>query len=61
MIVLTQDTTMGKDKSKDRDARKAGKIAKRRPGIPELEGYCFGHGLEQNSTRSWKKLLTMLG
>ena len=38
---------MGKDKSKDRDARKAGKFVKRKSGIPELEGYYFSHGEER--------------
>ena len=42
---------MGKDKSKDRDARKAGKIIKRKSGIPELEGYYFSHGEERAGAR----------
>ena len=42
---------MGKDKSKDRDAKKAGRFVKRKSGIPELEGYYFSHGEERAGAR----------
>ena len=42
---------MGKDKSKDRDARRAGKFVKKKTGIPELEGYYFGHGEERSGAK----------
>ena len=43
---------MGKDKSRDRDARKAGKPSRRRTiGIPELEGYYFSHGEDRSGAR----------
>ena len=38
---------MGKDKSKTRDAKKAGRYVEARyPGIADLRGYYFGHGDE---------------
>ena len=45
---------MGKDKSKDRDAKKAGRFVERYPGIPELRGYYFGHGEEGSGNRFTK-------
>ena len=42
---------MKKDKSKDRDARRAGRFVKRMTGIPELEGYTFGHGEERSGAK----------
>ena len=42
---------MGKDKSKDRDARRAGRFVKKKIGIPELEGYYFGHGDERSGAK----------
>ena len=43
---------MGKDKSRDRDAKKAGKSPRRRTiGIPELEGYYFSHGVDRSGAR----------
>ena len=42
---------MGKDKSKDRDARRAEKFVKKKAGIPELEGYYFGHGEERSGAK----------
>ena len=50
-LIVVLVYTMGKDKSKDRDARKAGKFVKRKSGIPELEGYYFGHGEERAGAR----------
>ena len=54
-----------KDKSKNRDARRAGKFVKRKSGIPELEGYYyFSHGEERAGARYNKvveKILTMQG
>ena len=55
---------MGKDKSKDRDARRAGKFVKRKNGmIPELEGYYFSHvekeELVPGSTR-WCRILPIM-
>ena len=42
---------MMRAKSKTRDAREA-RFAKRgKIGIPELEGYYFGHGDERSGTR----------
>ena len=44
--------TMGKDKSKDRDAKRAGRFVSRaKIGVPELEGYYFGHGDERAGSR----------
>ena len=42
---------MGKDKSKDRDAKRAGRTEKTYTGILELRGYYFGHGEENSGTR----------
>ena len=43
---------MGKDKSKTRDAKNAAKFLMRgKIGIPELEGYYFGHGDERAGAR----------
>ena len=43
---------MGKDKSKNRDAKKAGRWPELRYiGIPELKGYYFGHGDHNAGTR----------
>ena len=42
---------MGKDKSRDRDARRAGRFVKKKTGIPELEGYYFGHGDERSGAK----------
>ncbi len=42
---------MGKDKSKDRDAKRAGRTEKIYTGITELRGYYFGHGEENSGTR----------
>ena len=43
---------MGKDKSKNRDAKKAGKWhEKKYISIPELKGYYFGHGDQGSGTR----------
>ena len=42
---------MGKDKSKDRDAAKAGRSSKDYIGILELKGYYFGHGDHGSGTR----------
>ena len=43
---------MGKDKSRDRDAKKAGRLPKRKEiGIPELAGYYFSHGEDRSGAR----------
>ena len=43
---------MGKDKSKTRDAKNAARFVSRgKVGIPELEGYYFGHGDERAGSR----------
>ena len=43
---------MGKDKSKTRDAKNAARFVIRgKIGIPELEGYYFGHGNERAGSR----------
>ena len=43
---------MGKDKSRDRDAKKAGRLPKRREiGIPELAGYYFSHGEDRSGAK----------
>ena len=43
--------TMG-NKSKVRDAKKAGRLSKRREiGIPELAGYYFSHGEDRSGAR----------
>ena len=47
---------MGKDKSKDRDAKKAGRTEKTYIGISELQGYYFGHGDESSGARFHKTM-----
>ena len=43
---------MGKDKSKDRDAKKAGRLVEKPYlGLPELKGYYFGHGEESSGAK----------
>ena len=43
---------MGKDKSRDRDAKKAGRLPKSREiGIPELAGYYFSHGEDRSGAK----------
>ena len=43
---------MGKDKSKTRDAKNSARFVSRgKIGIPELEGYYFGHGDERAGSR----------
>ena len=43
---------MGKDKSKTRDAKNSSRfVVRAKVGIPELEGYYFGHGDERAGSR----------
>ena len=43
---------MGKDKSKMRDARKAGRSTEKvYLGLPDLKGYYFGHGDEESGAK----------
>ena len=59
-LLPKQGLKMGKDKSKNRDAKKAGHWPEKRYiGIPELKGYYFGHGdiiLVPDSTKRWRRL-----
>ena len=47
------DLKMGKDKSKNRDATKAGRSSSEKNyiGVLELKGYYFGHGDHGSGTR----------
>ena len=43
---------MGREKSKNRDAKRTSRfISRGKLGIPELEGYYFGHGDERAGSR----------
>ena len=52
LCIRYNSDNMGKEKSRDRDARKAGKSSTRRAiGIPELERYYFSHGVDRSGAR----------
>ena len=53
-VQINLQNKMGKDKSKDRDAKKDGRTEKAYIGRSELRGYYFGHGDESSGARFHK-------